>query len=246
MQRLKDKVALVTGGGSGIGRAIAELFKKEGAVVIATDIAATSEVWRQDVTLELDWATTLQKVEQLHGGLDVLVNCAGILGGVERQDVKHCSLELWRRVMAVNLEGVFLGCRAALPAFEKRGSGSIINISSITASMGTPQMVAYGASKAAVSQLTKSVALQCAHKNSKIRCNSIAPGAIKTPIWHSHFGENFEMAEKALSRVIPMKHFGLPHDVALAALYLASSESSFVTGMELQVDGGQGVLAVPQ
>ena len=247
--KLDGKIAVVTGGSSGIGKAIVDLFLAEGATVIAADIkegakdkAGKLTFVSHDVTQESQWITLFKKVTADHGGFDVLVNCAGI-PGANPQDAVHCSTSTWRKVIAVNLEGVFFGCRSSIPYFEKRGSGSIINISSLAGRIAVPFAVAYAASKAGVSSLTKSVALYCAAKNPAIRCNSIAPGAIDTPIWEPFFGNDDstrEIRTNAIVDRIPMKRFGEAKDIAQAALFLASSESKFMTGTEMLIDGGQG------
>ncbi len=248
MKQLEGKVAFITGASSGIGKATAQLFLEEGATVVGTDLreasleSANFLFLKHDVTQETEWEANLKKAVSQFGGLDILVNCAGIPSAGETQDAAHCTLENWRRVLAVNLDGVFLGCKHAIPHLEKRGSGSIINISSYAASIGIPFAVAYGASKAGVSSLTKSVALYCVQKNRRIRCNSIAPGAIDTPIWDPMLGTGAERTERARPVVerIPMREFGRPGDVAQTALFLAGPSSRFMTGAEIRVDGGQG------
>jgi 3(or 17)beta-hydroxysteroid dehydrogenase len=188
MSKLQDKVALVTGGASGIGRAIATRLAADGAQVFITDVqgalgretaaAGGFEFLEQDVANEDLWPQVIAAVEGRFGKLDILVNNAGILGPVDATP-ETATLTDWRRIFSVNLEGTFLGCRAAIPAMKKVGGGAIVNISSVTSEMATNQSLAYGASKAAVRQLTKSVATHCAKLN--IRCNSVHPGFTETP-----------------------------------------------------------------
>ena len=246
--RLAGKSAYITGAASGLGRAIAERFAAEGARVAIADIdqnggrrveeaiGPAAVFLHHDVTSEADWIGNLAAAVAATGSLDILVNNAGIgpPGNIERT-----SLDEWRRVHRVNLDSVFLGCRHALPHLRAAGGGSIINISSVAAMMGTPTLFAYGSSKAAIRQLTKSVALHCAAKNDHIRCNSIHPVFIATPILDGlvqRFGRDEAYAK--LGRQVPLGHIGEPDDIAYAVLYLASDESKFVTGAELKVDGG--------
>lgn len=244
MPRLDGKVALVTGAASGIGKQIARVFKEAGAAVVASDLRDPQmegfTCVTHDVTDEAAWKTVLDHTKKKLGRLDILINCAGIGGLMEPQDAAHCTLEHWRKIFAVNVEGVFLGCRMVAPYLLEEGSGSIVNISSLAGRIGTPLAVAYGASKAAVSHLTKSVAMYLAHKNPGIRCNAIAPGAIETPIWDPFLGQGKERESRmqAMTKAVPMKAFGQPTDVASAALFLASEEARYITGTELLVDGG--------
>lgn len=251
--RMQDKVALVTGGGSGIGEAICRRFADEGAAVVVTDIAAdkaesvaTSIVSTggkalalgQDVTDEAAWGQVLAKISSEYGGLDVLVNNAGIviLGTVE-----DASLDDWRKTQSVNLESVFLGTRAAIAAMKERG-GSIINISSIEGIVGEANTAAYNASKGGVRIFTKSAALHCAEQDYRIRVNSVHPGFIRTPLIESSLAMMpADEAEAMLARVtgnIPLKEMGSPVDIADGCLFLASDESTYMTGAELVIDGG--------
>lgn len=254
MMRLKNKIALVTGAARGIGKAIAELFHREGAVVVVTDIrdeagqqlAAAlggSALYRTlDVRMEQDWVSVTRFIAETYGRLDVLVNNAGITGFLETTgpwDVEGCDLASWDEVHRVNATGVMLGCKYAI-ALMKTGRGSIVNISSSSGVVGIPGAAAYASSKAAVRNHTKSVALYCAEKGYKIRCNSIHPAAIMTPMWDAMLGDG-EQREQLIREIedgIPMGHFGEPLDVAYGALYLASEESNYVTGIELTIDGG--------
>ena len=252
MGRLDEKIALVTGGGSGIGRAISILFAQEGAKVAVTDIdeasaAATAaaidaEAWqaaialRHDVTDEGDWLAALDQTVAQLSGLHILVNNAGIsaVGSVEETD-----LETWKHVHSVDLDSVFLGCKHAIPHLHASGGGSIVNISSIAGIIAGHNLAAYNSAKAGVRHLSKSVALHCAKQGYGIRSNSVHPVFIKTPIlapFVERFGE--EEAYAKLARQVPLGRIGEPADVARGVLYLASDESSFVTGAELVIDGG--------
>lgn len=255
MNRLQNKICLVTGAVSGIGRAIVELFHDEGAIVIASDIfaegsAESEKLVRQnlsylqlDVSQEADWIKAFAALKNQYGKLDVLVNNAGITGldhHKSAQDPEHFELEGWRKVHAVNSDGVALGCKYAIALMKQNQGGSIVNISSRSGLVGVPHMAAYAASKAAVRNHTKSVALYCAEMKYAIRCNSIHPAAILTPLWDPMLGTDENRAEKLkeIESQIPLGKMGLPLDVAYAALYLASDESPFVTGTELIIDGG--------
>ena len=249
MQRLKGKICLVTGAARGIGEAIARAFHDEGARVIVTDIdegAARSlaaeldtESFRLDVAEEADW----DAIAQVLPVLDVLVNNAGITGfeaGPAAHDPEHATLADWRAVHAVNSDGTFLGCRYAIRAMRAAGAGSIINISSRSGLVGIPGAAAYAASKAAVRNHTKSVALYCAQQKLAIRCNSIHPAAILTPMWEPMLGDRPEREKRmaALVADTPLKRFGKPEEVAALAVMLASDEAAYMTGAELTLDGG--------
>jgi 3(or 17)beta-hydroxysteroid dehydrogenase len=247
--RVADKVALITGGASGLGAACAKLLAREGARVIVSDIdargAATiadeiggdARAMEHDVTSEEAWENAVDRATEAFGRLDILVNTAGI---AMIADVEHTSLEDWRRVMAVNLDGTFLGCRYAVEAMKETGGGSIINMSSVSGLVGGFNLAAYNASKGGVRLLTKSVALHCARAGYNIRCNSIHPTFIDTPMVRQMIetAPDPERAERSLKRQIPLGRLGQPDDVAYMVLYLASDESAFVTGAEMVVDGG--------
>lgn len=254
MNRIKDKTALITGAARGIGKAIAELFHHEGARVIITDIldepgqqladvlGDRSEFYHLDVKHEDEWQHLSEKLHQQYDRMDILVNNAGITGFLETKgpfDAENVDLESWDEIHRVNLNGVMLGCKYGISLMKEKG-GSIVNISSRSGMVGIPAAVAYASSKAGVRNHTKSVALYCAEKGYKIRCNSINPAAIMTPIWDKMLGqgEQREKMIKGIERGIPLGHFGKPEDVAYAALYLASEESNYVTGIELTIDGG--------
>ena len=251
--RIKDKVALVTGAGAGIGEATARRFAEEGAVVIVADLNVESarrvaaeitdsggraEARQQDVVEEDTWATLLEDIVSAHGQLDVLVNNAGIalMGSVE-----NATLEDWRKTQAVNGESVFMGTRAAIGVMKERG-GSIINISSIEGLVGEPNGAAYNYSKGGVRIFTKSAALHCAAEGYPIRVNSVHPGFILTALVEQVLVDLPEDQSQAmLERVlgsIPMGAMGEPFDIANGCLFLASDESRYMTGSELVIDGG--------
>lgn len=249
MRRLDGKTALITGAARGIGEAIAACFAEEGASLIITDIDERNgklvadklgaTFLRLDVANEDDWHLAEEKISSL----DVLVNNAGITGfeaGPVAHDPENASLDDWHAVHRVNLDGVFLGCRFAIKKMRARGAGSIINISSRSGMVGIPAAAAYASSKAAVRNHTKSVALYCAQERLPIRCNSIHPAAILTPMWEPMLGEGVEREErmKAFVADTPLQRFGKPEEVAAMALLLATDEAAYMTGTELTVDGG--------
>ncbi len=247
--RLDGKLCVVTGGARGIGAAIVEAFAAQAGSVIVTDKDDTggravadrtgSRFVHLDVTSEADWA----RFESLHPDIDVLVNNAGITGfedGPVKHDPEHASLADWRAVHATNLDGAFLGCRYAIGAMRRRGSGSIINISSRSGMVGIPAAAAYASSKAAMRNHTKTVALYCAQHGLNIRCNSIHPAAIMSPMWEPMLGTGPDREKNAAAFVkdTPMQRFGKPGEVAALAVMLASDEAAYMTGAELTIDGG--------
>ena len=253
MQRLTRKTCLVTGAARGIGEAIARAFVAEGADVIVTDIDAVlgqktadaigATFVQLDVTNEADWAA----FADTYPVIDVVVNNAGITGfessgldGPPAHDPENATLKDWRSVHAVNLDGTFLGCRYAIRAMRKSGAGSIINISSRSGMVGIPMAAAYASSKAAIRNHSKSVALYCAGQELNIRCNSIHPAAVMTPMWDQMLGSGPDREDRAMSLVAdtPMKRFGRPEEVAALAVLLASDEAAYMTGSELTIDGG--------
>ncbi|MBV1915443.1 MAG: glucose 1-dehydrogenase [Pseudomonadales bacterium] len=251
MARLENKVALVSGGASGLGQAQCLVMAREGASVVVTDInlegaqAVADEIkasggnaiaLHQDVTQEERWQEVIASVIEQYGKLDILVNNAGIGAGGNAED---CTLEDWRLVMSVNLDAVFLGTKHAIRAMKQTGGGSIINISSIMGLIGAAGSGAYNASKGGVKLLTKSSALYCANAGYGIRVNSVHPGYVYTPLVQRFFdGPDGEAAHQNLIDLHPIGRLGQPEDIANGVLYLASDESSFVTGSELVIDGG--------
>jgi len=255
MGRVEGKVAVVTGGASGIGRGCAEILAREGAAVVITDIqdhkgeALAAELGgkarylHHDVTSEDAWIEVIAQVEREHGRLDILVNNAGI--GIGCPTITAMSLADWRRQQAINVEGVFLGIKHALPLMRRAGNGgSIINMSSVAGLRGSPNLAAYCATKGAVRLFTKAVALECAAAKDGVRVNSVHPGIIETPIWESivgmgEAGTNAPPDLDALSTMaVPLGVKGVPEDIANGVLWLASAESRYVTGTELVIDGG--------
>ncbi|WP_027949539.1 SDR family oxidoreductase [Haliea salexigens] len=249
MGRLSQKLCIVTGAGRGIGEAIARAFAEEGARVVVTDkvgdLAASlasdigGDHLRLDVASEDDWA----ELAAVWPACDVLVNNAGITGFEESprpQDPEHAALADWQAVHAVNLDGAFLGCRYGIRAMRANGAGSIINISSRSGLVGIPAAAAYASSKAAVRNHTKSVALYCAGQGLRIRCNSIHPAAILTPMWEPMLGDGPDREDRMAAFVAdtPMRRFGTPEEVAAIAVLLASDEAAYMTGAELTIDGG--------
>lgn len=252
MGRVAGKVALVTGAGLGLGRASSLLLASEGARLVVSDIdeslagntaaeiveaGGEALALRHDVSKPDDWSAVMAVVGQRFGRLDVLVNNAGI---AIAKNIEDTSLEEWRRTMAVNLDGVFLGCQEGVKLMKKSGGGSIINLSSIDGIIGEADLAAYCASKGGVRTLTKAVAVHCAEQRYGIRCNSIHPGYIWTPQTENYLrdlGTLEQEKAKALSRH-PIGFLGEPNDIAYMVLYLASDESKFVTGSEMVVDGG--------
>jgi 3(or 17)beta-hydroxysteroid dehydrogenase len=258
MGRLQGKVAVITGGAGGIGSATARLFIKEGATVTITDVAEKQgealaremgcDFLPLDVTSEEQWARVINQVEQKRKNIHVLVNAAGTEGRClgKTGSPEATTLEEWRFVHAINLDGTFLGCRTVLPVMKRLGSGSIINVSSMVALYGSPALTAYGSSKSGVRQFSKSVALHGSRDKQAIRCNSVHPGLIHTRMLDSVYREmgrseglSPEEAAKSSLKTVPLGKIGEPDDVAYLILYLASDESKYVTGSEFQVDGGQ-------
>ena len=257
MARLEGKVALVTGGASGIGAACARALADAGAAVVISDIqdakggdlaaeigkaGGNAAYRRHDVTGEAEWLDVVAEIKANYGRLDVLVNNAGI--GLGAASIIDMSLEDWRRQQAVNIEGVFLGVKHGLSLMRDAGNGgSIINMSSVAGLKGSPTLAGYCATKGAVRLFTKAVALEAAAY--KVRVNSVHPGIIETPIWLSIAGApgvNAPPDLDALSQLaVPMAVKGLPEDIANGVLWLASDESRYVTGAELVIDGGLSV-----
>ncbi|MGV8920017.1 MAG: glucose 1-dehydrogenase [Pseudomonas sp.] len=264
MPRLDQKIAIVTGAAQGIGEAIARRFAEEGALVIVTDINTRlgqsvadslpdhAHFMPLDVRDESAWEGVMREVVRTFGRLDVLVNNAGITGfesGSVAHDPEHATLQSWHAVHATNLDGVFLGCKHAIRAMRPAKVGSIINMSSRSGLVGIPGAAAYASSKAAVRNHTKTVALYCAEQGLAVRCNSIHPAAILTPMWEPMLGSGAQREQNLRSFVkdTPLQRFGLPEEVAAVALMLASDEATYITGTEFNIDGGllAGSAAIP-
>jgi NAD(P)-dependent dehydrogenase (short-subunit alcohol dehydrogenase family) len=263
MTDLKGKVALVTGAASGIGRGCALALAREGARVIVTDIdeAGGGETCREavalggaaryhrlDVAREADWRDALEGVAEREGGLHILVNNAAICIATPLLQMSYAS---WRRQVEINLDGVFLGTKAAIPLIARSGGGSIVNISSVAGLKGVAGLAGYCATKGGVRLFTKAVALECAQAKNKIRVNSIHPGGIETPIWvkmandgvmpqagSNTIAERMEETRAQAAQATPLGFAGEPSDIAGGLLYLCSEEARFVTGTELVIDGG--------
>ncbi len=252
MGRVDGKVAIVTGGASGLGEADARLLAAEGARVVLTDINEEAgraiaadidaEFIRQDVSDEEGWSVLVDGVMDRHGRLDVLVNNAGIavIANIERT-----TTEIWRRTLAVHLDGTFFGCRAAVPAMKKGGGGSIINISSTAALVGIAPYLAYSAAKGGIRSLTKSIAVHCRERRNGVRCNSVHPGSIDTPMVAAAL-EGLQQVTLPQTRERDEARIaiglGEPNDVAYMVLFLASDESKHVTGAEMVVDNADTVV----
>ena len=258
MGRVEGKVALVTGGASGIGAACAVALAREGAAVAITDLqdekgralaqqivqtGGKARYFHHDVTSEEAWVGIITEVKGAFGRLDILVNNAGI--GISCADITTMSLEDFRRQQAVNVEGVFLGVKHGLGFMRQVGhGGSIVNISSVAGLKGSPTLAAYSATKGAVRLFSKAIALECAAAKDGVRVNSVHPGIIETPIWlgitdRGQGGANTPPDLDALSSMaVPMGVKGYPDDIAQGVVWLASEESRYVTGTELVIDGG--------
>ena len=244
--RLKNKVALITGGAQGLGKEMAKSLTKEGARAIISDI--NEDVLQKtaeeiscdhlvlDVTNKDQWQQVITKIKDDVGSLNILVNNAGMGGG---GDVESTDIELWDLVHKVNLDSVFLGCKFAIPLMRDSGNGSIINISSMSGIVASHNTSAYNSSKAAVRHLSKSIALHCAKSTNLVRCNSLHPVFTRTAMVQSMIDAAPERnIEQKLIKQIPIRRLAEPIDIANAAVFLASDEASFITGTELIVDGG--------
>jgi len=249
MGRLDGKVALITGGASGIGLAAARLFLDEGATLVLTDrdqpaaetalaaLGNRATFHLLDVTREEHWIAVTDAAVAEFGRLDVLVNSAGV---ALLRDIETTTLEEWRALMAVNLDGTFLGCKHAVRVMKGRSGGSIVNMSSVAGLIGSGNLAAYSASKGGVRLLTKSVALHCARKGYNIRCNSVHPSFVETPMLRGMIAAGRDPAKMAANytSAAPLGRLAQPIEVARTILFLASDESGFTTGAELVVDGG--------
>lgn len=249
MGKLQDKICLITGGARGIGLAIAQAFQAEGAIIHIIDVdkaggaaaarALGGECIAMDVADETAWLALPHRLPRI----DVMVNNAGITGfesSSAPQDPEYASLKDWHRIHQVNLDGVFLGCRYAIGAMKEKGTGSIINMSSRSGLVGISGAAAYASSKAAVRNHSKSVALYCAQQGWQIRCNSIHPAAILTPMWETMLGDGPDREARMAAFVAdtPLRRFGTPEEVAAVALMLAGDDSAYITGSEFHIDGG--------
>lgn len=244
--RVAGKVVLVTGAGGGLGRGFCAMLAAEGAIVVATDRdAAAAEAvaaetggtaFALDVSQEAAWTPCIAAIGERFGRLDGLVNNAGI---AMLKSIEETSLDDWRLTMGVNLDGVFLGCKHAI-ALMKTTGGSIVNMSSVSGLIGGHNLAAYNASKGGVRLLTKSVALHCARMGYGIRCNSVHPSFVETPMVEAMVAatEDAERARQRLVRQVPLGRIATPADIAPLVVYLLSDESRFVTGSEMVVDGG--------
>ena len=254
MARLQNKVAIITGGSKGLGEANARLFAKEGATVIITDIdeknghkvakdiGARAEFHKQDVRDEEGWKSLIAQVVKEHGKLDILVNNAGV---VEAGTIENQKTEDYRFVMAVSADGTFFGSKYAIEAMKETGGGSIINMASIASIQGAPNVLAYSAAKGAVEAMTRTIAAHCAVNKYGIRCNSIHPSAIMTPmikgIRQKISKANIPNAKE--SKVIEENKIGDPIDIANTVLFLASDESRFINGAQIRVDNGISIVS---
>jgi 3(or 17)beta-hydroxysteroid dehydrogenase len=256
--RVAQKVALITGAASGIGKASAILLAREGAKVAVADIdetgglAAADEIaakgcaaafYSLDVTSERNWRLALDALIERWGRLDILVNSAGISFG---KPISQMTLEEWQRVLTINLSSIFLGTKHGAEAMRRAGGGSIINVSSASGIKAAAGASAYCASKAAVHMFSRVAALECAQSGSNVRVNTVSPGGVMTPMWESmEFWQELknqtgsdEASWQSMSGDVPLKRFARPDEIAQAILYLASDESSFVTASDLVIDGG--------
>lgn len=243
--RVAGKVAFVTGAASGIGQATAQLLAGQGALVFCADINSTGanetagdvggHAITLDVTSEASWVAAMNDVRERAGRLDILVNNAGIS---PHDNAESFELDEFRRIHGIVLEGVALGCKHGLTLLKESPSGAIVNMSSVAGLIGVSGYLSYGSAKAGVHNLSKSVAMLCAERGYPIRCNSVHPGTIDTPILDADKAKYGDRAITAREKLIPLRRLGRPVEVANAVLFLASDEASFITGTELVVDGG--------
>jgi NAD(P)-dependent dehydrogenase (short-subunit alcohol dehydrogenase family) len=236
---LQDKVIIITGAAGAIGGAVAAAVIAQGGTVVASDLKAGGGIdMALDVTSEIDWQRVTAEIAKTHGRLDGLVNAAGIavVGSIEKTD-----FATWRRVLSINLDGTFLGCKYAFPLLRKKG-GSIVNLSSVLGLVGSSNLAAYTASKGGVSLLTKSVALNGARYKPAVRCNAVCPafiaGAMVDDIAAGGGKRDPQAVHQKLANDIPLQRLGEPDEVASLCAYLLSDAASFITGADLPIDGG--------
>jgi NAD(P)-dependent dehydrogenase (short-subunit alcohol dehydrogenase family) len=234
---LKEKIILVTGAAGAIGAAVVTAIKEAGGTAIATGLPGTDGIdVPLDVTVEADWQRVAGDIERQYGRLSGLVNAAGIavVGSIEKID-----FAAWRRVLSINLDGTFLGCKYAFPLLRKQG-GSIVNLSSVLALVGSSNLTAYNASKGGVSLLTKSVALNGARYKPPVRCNAVCPAFLEGPMVDEIASgtRNPQAVHQRLANDIPLQRLGKPSEVAELCIYLLSDASGFVTGADFPIDGG--------
>ena len=248
--RVEGKIALVTGGAMGLGKADCERLAEEGAKVVVTDIdvararavadAVGGAAFEHDVRDEARWREIFDEVEKLHGGLDILVNNAG---NVIFEDIETCSADNFRLHLDIHVMGTFFGCKYGIALMTKSGGGSIVNMASSASLMGYGAIVAYTAAKGAIRSMTKSIAMYCQDEGNDIRCNVLMPGGIETPMIQAVAGRHGREVPVP-EGVLPKEALGAPRDVANMVLYLASDESRFLTGVEIPIDNG--LLARPE
>lgn len=237
MQSLNGKIVLVTGAGGAIGSAIVAAIREAGGATIATDLEGRAGADRTlDVTQEADWQRIAGDIEASHGRLDGLVNAAGI---VVVATVEALDFVAWRRVLSVNLDGAFLGCKYMFPLLRKNG-GAIVNLSSVSGLIGGHNLTAYNASKGGLSLLTKSVALHGARLKPPVRCNALCPAFIDGPLVDDivEGTRNPAVVRQQLTYDIPLRRLGTPEEVAAFSVFLLSDAASFITGADLPIDGG--------
>jgi 3(or 17)beta-hydroxysteroid dehydrogenase len=252
MERVKNKVVIITGAASGLGEADARMLAAEGARVVMTDInvdagqTIANEIgatfYQQDVALEESWHDLMGKVEEHHGQLDALVNNAGV--GIIA-NIETTTTEVWRKTLSIHLDGTFWGCQSAIALMKKSGGGSIINMSSTAALVGIPSFLAYSAAKGGIRSMTKSIAIHCKQQNLDVRCNSVHPGSINTPMVHNALKElvGIDMVSEEDPEMMRQKlGVGEPNDVAHMIVYLASDESKHINGAEMVIDNGDTVI----
>jgi 3(or 17)beta-hydroxysteroid dehydrogenase len=256
MKKLQDSVTLITGAAGGIGSAMAHRLAEEGSTIVLTDINEDKGITlanaigkerafflKLDVALESDWIAAMRYIDEKFGKLNILINNASILGGQnsnELYDPENAELSTWKLMHAVNLDGTFLGCKHAITLMKTQQDSSIINICSRSGQIGVPMTAAYCSSKAAIGNLTKTVALYCAMKNYPIRCNAIYPGPILTSLWDSALGSGEERQRliQKIAATIPLKRMGQPDDIANMVNFLVSDQASYITGTDFVIDGG--------